>query len=99
MLEAQITWTYITKELFTLSKNIIFYYKWREIHGFDPNYPSNDKNVLNFYDVYLKMVDQQVISVQDRWHYLYWTEKVHNVIVLSGFLELGTGILLGQRQL
>ena len=50
-------------------------------------------NILSFNDVYSKKVDQQVISVQDRSHYSYWTEKVHNVIVLSGFLELGTGIL------
>ena len=28
-------------------------------------------NVLNFYNVYLKMVDQQVISVQDTHAYVY----------------------------
>ena len=35
--------------------------------------------------------DQQVISVQHTSHYLYSTEKVHNVLYYRGFLELGTG--------
>ena len=48
-------------------------------------------NILSFNNVYWKMVDQQVISVQHKSHYLYWTEKVHNVLYYRGFLELGTG--------
>ena len=81
-------------------KNIIAFEKYLYIisgersSGSIPAIPQTTViNVLNFKDVYSKKVDQQVISVQDRSHYLYWTEKVHNVIVLSGFLELGTGIL------
>ena len=41
-------------------------------------------NVLNFFIVSSILVDQQVISVQDRSHYLCWTEKVHNVLYYLG---------------
>ena len=37
-------------------------------------------NILRSNNVYWKMVDQQVISVQHTSHYLYWTEMVHNVL-------------------
>ena len=39
----------------------------------------------------MKKVDQQVMSTQIRSHYIYWAEKVHNVIVLFGVLGTGTG--------
>ena len=38
----------------------------------------------------MKKVDQQVISTQIRSHYLYWSEKVHNVIVRVLCGVLGT---------
>ena len=53
--------------------------------GFIPLIPQKTiVNVLNFFFVNMKKVDQQVISTQIRSHYLYWAEKVHNVIVLCG---------------
>ena len=64
-------------KMFTLFSRIVF----------NPINPSKIiVNVLNFFIVNRRMVDQQVMSTQIRSHYLYWAEKVHNVIVLCGVL-------------
>ena len=62
--------------------------------GFIPAIPSTTiMNILSFNNVYSKTADQEVITVQYTYItlYLYWTEKVHNVLYYLGFLELGTG--------